>query len=348
MKFVTKRKIDELGRIVLPIEFRRFFNLSAGDSVEMKATKYDIIISKATAEQENVKTIDELGRIHIPSELRKKFNFEAKALIAMLPFEDGIHLSLTDEPIETLESTKKTTPDNVEVFERDYTANKRRYRSLVKETWEDGSLFSRMVKAGVFEEYNRKNMEIPRIIDPAVKEAYENALKYCDKWALLRGGKVRGEIDYNEFIAYIRVTFNFIEFFSDSMTLMQYIAQTADYVLFEPNTYGEITMVIRYRYFMKIENSGEFLLEALHNHPELTEELLAERQKEVDAILNDPKLSKHIKEAADRVGVTPEEYLDRLDDVMNEEPAQFIEMLQAYMNKSENGEIKEEYQDTEN
>ncbi len=119
----------------------------------------------------------------------------------------------------------------------------------------------------------------------------------------------------------VRVTFNFIEFFSDSMTLMQYIAQTADYVLFEPNTYGEFTMVIRYRYFMKIESGEELLLETLHNYPELTAELLAERQKEVDAILNDPKLSKHIKEAADRVGVTPEEYLDRLDDVMNEEPA---------------------------
>lgn len=164
MKFVTKRKIDELGMIVIPIEFRRFFNLSAGDSVEMKATKYDIIISKATAEQENVKT----------------------------------------------------------------------------------------------------------------------------------------------------------------------------------NTYGEITMVIRYRYFVKIESGEELLLETLHNHPELTAELLAERQKEVDAILNDPKLSKHIKEAADRVGVTPEEYLDRLDDVMNEEPAQFVEMLQNYMDKREKGEIKED------
>ncbi len=79
----------------------------------------------------------------------------------------------------------------------------------------------------------------------------------------------------------VRVTFNFIEFFSDSMTLMQYIVQTADYVLFEPNTYGGFTMVIRYRYFMKIESGEELLLEILHNYPELTAELLAERQKEV-------------------------------------------------------------------
>lgn len=51
MKIVTKRKIDELGRIVLPIELRRYFNLSKDDIVDIRATKYDIIVSKATEQK---------------------------------------------------------------------------------------------------------------------------------------------------------------------------------------------------------------------------------------------------------------------------------------------------------
>ncbi len=335
MKIVTKRKIDELGRIVLPIELRRYFNLSKDDIVDIRATEYDIIISKATEGSSSKKTVDVLGRIYIPHEMREKFDMKPKSLIAILPFEDGIHLALTDEPYETLESTQEKTSANADVFEKDYTASKRRYRSLTKGFGDDSELFNRIRKAGLFEEYHRNNTQIPRIINPAGKEAYENALAFCDRWALLKGGKIRGEVNYDEYIARIKVTFSFIEFFGDNLQLMQYIAHTADYVLFETNTYGEVTMYMRFNYFEKLDRSATPILDALYAHPELTGELLAHRQEEIKAILNDPTLSKSIAEGAAIAGVTPEEYLDRLEDAIEEDPVQFIKLLYPEEHKDE-------------
>lgn len=40
------RKIDELGRIVLPIELRRTLNISAGDGIEMFSDKDSVILKK--------------------------------------------------------------------------------------------------------------------------------------------------------------------------------------------------------------------------------------------------------------------------------------------------------------
>ena len=33
MKFELKRKIDELGRIVLPIDLRRYYGIESGDTI---------------------------------------------------------------------------------------------------------------------------------------------------------------------------------------------------------------------------------------------------------------------------------------------------------------------------
>lgn len=40
------RRIDELGRIVLPRELRRFYNLNAGDSLEIYTDKDNTIVLK--------------------------------------------------------------------------------------------------------------------------------------------------------------------------------------------------------------------------------------------------------------------------------------------------------------
>ena len=40
------RKIDELGRIVLPIEIRRTLDISAGDGIEMFSDKDTVVLKK--------------------------------------------------------------------------------------------------------------------------------------------------------------------------------------------------------------------------------------------------------------------------------------------------------------
>lgn len=47
MKTFLRRKVDELGRVVLPLDARNDLGLSAGDSVKVEWEDGKIIISKA-------------------------------------------------------------------------------------------------------------------------------------------------------------------------------------------------------------------------------------------------------------------------------------------------------------
>ena len=47
MSFVVKRKIDSLGRVVLPADYRNHFNIESGDSVQFTIAENGIIVSKA-------------------------------------------------------------------------------------------------------------------------------------------------------------------------------------------------------------------------------------------------------------------------------------------------------------
>ena len=93
MKFEMKRKIDELGRIVLPIDMRNYYKIANGDSVVLLPVREGIQIAKADLfilnklPREVVVTVDVLGRIVSPSALRKQFGFEPKDTVCILPNE---------------------------------------------------------------------------------------------------------------------------------------------------------------------------------------------------------------------------------------------------------------------
>lgn len=46
MKFVIKRKVDELGRIVLPKDFRDYYNIGTGDEVRIVPIDSGILVTK--------------------------------------------------------------------------------------------------------------------------------------------------------------------------------------------------------------------------------------------------------------------------------------------------------------
>lgn len=52
MKFI--RRIDDLGRIVIPKDVRRFFGIEMGDPLEITLDKDAIIIKKAKEEDDTV------------------------------------------------------------------------------------------------------------------------------------------------------------------------------------------------------------------------------------------------------------------------------------------------------
>lgn len=68
------RKVDELGRIVIPIELRRTLDLKEKDPIDIYTEGEFIILRKGTEDNIGiVRKVDELGRIVLPIELRRNF-----------------------------------------------------------------------------------------------------------------------------------------------------------------------------------------------------------------------------------------------------------------------------------
>lgn len=93
MKFEMKRKIDELGRVVLPIDLRNYYGITHGDEVVLLPVRGGIQIAKAEffimdqLPKDVTVHVDELGRIIIPSVFRKQYGLEAKDTLCIEPHE---------------------------------------------------------------------------------------------------------------------------------------------------------------------------------------------------------------------------------------------------------------------
>lgn len=75
---IITRKLDELGRIVVPIEIRKKLGICEGQKLNIFIRNKNIIIGLDTKQENGVlATIDELGRILIFYQIRQKANVKA-------------------------------------------------------------------------------------------------------------------------------------------------------------------------------------------------------------------------------------------------------------------------------
>ena len=93
MKFEMKRKIDELGRIVLPIDLRRYYGIENGDTIVLLPVRDGIQVAKTDyfvlnqLPAEMTVAVDELGRFVMPSLFRTQYHIEPKDTINIVPHE---------------------------------------------------------------------------------------------------------------------------------------------------------------------------------------------------------------------------------------------------------------------
>ncbi|HSQ90174.1 AbrB/MazE/SpoVT family DNA-binding domain-containing protein [Romboutsia sp.] len=87
------RKLDELGRIVMPKEYRKEINAENGAEVEMTLYEDGIIIKKAHEGTLITRKIDNLGRLVISKKIRKVLEIEECGELEMfLLVEDAIYV----------------------------------------------------------------------------------------------------------------------------------------------------------------------------------------------------------------------------------------------------------------
>jgi len=86
MERYSDRKLDELSRIVLPIELRKRLGIEIGANVALHPVCGMIVLKTKgyeEAKEWNASKVDELGRIELSVELRQKLNWQVRSDIAI-------------------------------------------------------------------------------------------------------------------------------------------------------------------------------------------------------------------------------------------------------------------------
>lgn len=94
MKFELKRKIDNLGRIVIPVDLRIYYGMTQGDTLIILPVRNGIQIAKSEyfimeelPDIESIVTVDSLGRLIIPSVFRNQYHFNSQDILSIVPHE---------------------------------------------------------------------------------------------------------------------------------------------------------------------------------------------------------------------------------------------------------------------
>jgi len=337
MTFVTKRKIDELGRFVLPADHRNHYRIKEGDGVIITLVGQSILVTKTDQISPDAKIVDALGRIVIPKAIRSKLNLEPKSDLEIKATENGILLTPSADKPEIspadYQALLSMIPEGSTTYEQDYRQQRQEYHKMMDNAGH-GEAFDLIKELGIMSDIDKRFLALPHVINPAIKLAYDKCLLMLDSWAMLKGGRIKGEVSYERFDAVIKVVFPFFEFLEgSSIEYLRFLTMYARNVTFQPSDDGNIEMHVCFDYFEDIGDKDAIIEEEIQKHPELVEALNASADKERTLILEDPTMYAFLTKAAESIGVTPEEYLDRFEDVWEENPMAIMELLHNELRK---------------
>ena len=98
MKFEISKKIDALGRLVIPIDLRNYYGYENREPLVLLSVRNGIQIAKSDLFiteklcRDSIITIDGLGRIVIPRSFRKKHGFMPYNTLRIVPNETCISI----------------------------------------------------------------------------------------------------------------------------------------------------------------------------------------------------------------------------------------------------------------
>ena len=94
----VKRKIDDLGRIVVPKEFRETINIECGDVFVITPCYEGLFMAIEThgriGKREVARRLDELGRISVPKVFRKELELNEGDVVYLHCCNNGILIEL--------------------------------------------------------------------------------------------------------------------------------------------------------------------------------------------------------------------------------------------------------------
>lgn len=145
------------------------------------------------------------------------------------------------------------------VYERDYK-DKKTQRSGNKSNEISTQIFDYLIASGALNAMEDTYAQMPRVVNEDNSAAYNRFLTALDQIAKTFGGKIKGEIDYQNWEASIYVILPFVEFSSvEELQLLKDIASYCQTVTFTNTSDGNIRMKLLINYFDVIGNVEDTL-----------------------------------------------------------------------------------------
>lgn len=215
-----------------------------------------------------------------------------------------------------------------EVYEADY---RRKDKSE-----EIPKAFEVAVETGFFKTYNDIMRSIPKVIVPEDKKNYEELLQKLDFLAKRRGGMIRGIVNYEKFDSHIYITLPFFEFsHKEEHELLAELESKAHSLTFTVTDDGMIQLSIMINYFDEIYDTANVFDMALEGNNELMEALAKSIENRRQTIVEHPVVGKLIERAAMNMGITVDEYMDRVFTDDGTDPNEQLELLGALLEANE-------------
>ena len=228
------------------------------------------------------------------------------------------------------------------VYEHDYREEKKQLLGTTQSEKRERA-FQLSQETGVYKAIGDRIRELPHVLNPIKKEFYEKCLAILERYAAHWGGYIKGVVSYEIFDAYIYLDLPFHEFVNyDNMDELTYITQNARSICFSNMDNGYLRMAVHIDYFQEIGDIDAIIEEELLDRPELCDALVESHESEIQAILSNPVLVTMIEPEAKRLGMTVEEYVTKLDRMIEEHPEDFAKLIDEELRKRHDKNSHEE------
>ena len=139
-------------------------------------------------------------------------------------------------------------------------------------------------------------------------------------------------MDYQNWEASIFVVLPFVEFSSvDELSLLKDIASNSQTVTFTVTPEGKVRMKMLIDYFDIVGNVDTMLEEEILNNPKLVAMLEEADRSEKRRLMTNPQIAIMVRLGAESMGISEEEYLDKIVKFLRNPPEGFMEKIQQWV-----------------
>lgn len=221
------------------------------------------------------------------------------------------------------------------IFERDYTNTRANASKQLPKFYKD--TFDHIVESGFFQRYDAAKKAMPKYVVPKIQEAYEDLLARLNFIAQKKGGKIRGIVDYTDWVASIDVVLPFFECcFNEDFKLLSDIADKTINATFAATEDGDIHLHLLFRYFEDIGIRENLIEETIMQDDKLVELLIQQHEEEKKFALSHPDLGPFLDEMGSKMGMTADELYDMLDGTCHDHPDIIRDLLIGQAKPKEN------------